>query len=171
MNRGAGVSREPLHSGAALAVVSRGFGTQDQSWAAPVMPAEAVHLLALIKSSRNHMGASRYFVFFFCWSESFVCFQAGAHQAADFSRPGPVAGGFGAGRAHLHHLRPGSLYGHWCIDWTFPCYWNSWKFESGTYNAGVYSINVAGLLSEIFGFDIFPSWITLREFMCGVGPV
>ena len=61
LNRGAGVSREPHHSGAALAVVSRGFGTQDQSWAAPVMPAEAVQLLALIKSSQNHMGASRYF--------------------------------------------------------------------------------------------------------------
>ena len=62
MNRGAGVSREPLHSGAAL--VSREFGAQDQSWAAPVMPAEAVQLLALIKNTRNHMGASRYFVFF-----------------------------------------------------------------------------------------------------------
>ena len=64
LNRVAGVSREPLHSGAALAVVSREFGTQDQSWAAPVMPAEAVQLLALIKNTRNHMGASRYFVFF-----------------------------------------------------------------------------------------------------------
>ena len=59
LNRGAGVSRGPVHCGAAPAGVSRQFEARDQGWAAPVMSAEAVQLLALIKASRNHMGASR----------------------------------------------------------------------------------------------------------------
>ena len=62
LNRGAGVSRGPFHG---VAVVSRECEARDQAWAAPVMTAEAVQLLELIKSSRNHMGASRYFAFFF----------------------------------------------------------------------------------------------------------
>ena len=65
LNRGAGVSRGSFHSVAAPAVVSREYEARDQGWAAPVMNAEAVQLLELIKSSRNHMGASRYFTFFF----------------------------------------------------------------------------------------------------------
>ena len=65
LNRGAGVSRGPFHGVAAPAVVSRECEARDQGWAAPVMNAEAVQLLELIKSSRNHMGASRYFTFFF----------------------------------------------------------------------------------------------------------
>ena len=113
LNRGAGVSRGPFHGVAAPAVVSREYEARDQGWAAPVMNAEAVQLLELIKSSRNHMGASRYFTFFSCClSESSISTQAGAEQAAHFSRPGTAAGGSGAGRAHLHHLRPGPLYGH-----------------------------------------------------------
>ena len=62
LNRGAGVSRGPFHG---VAVVSRECEARDQAWAAPVMNAEAIQLLELIKSSRNHMGASRYFAFFF----------------------------------------------------------------------------------------------------------
>ena len=65
LNRGAGVSRGSFHSVAAPAVVSRECEARDQGWAASVMTAEAVQLLELIKSSRNHMGASRYFTFFF----------------------------------------------------------------------------------------------------------
>ena len=112
LNRGAGVSRGPFHGVAAPAVVSRECEARDQAWAAPVMNAEAVQLLELIKSSRNHMGASRYFTFFFAVYLKVLSTQAGAEQAAHFSRPGTAAGGSGAGRAHLHHLRPGPLYGH-----------------------------------------------------------
>ena len=113
LNRGAGVSRGPIHGSAAPAVVSREYEARDQGWAAPVMTAEAVQLLALIKGSRNHMGASRCFTFFFCClSEYSVFTQARAEQAAHFSRTGTAAGGFGPGRAHLHHLRPRPLYGH-----------------------------------------------------------
>ena len=59
----AGVSRGSFHGSAAPAVVSREYEARDQGWAAPVMTAEAEQLLSLIKSSRNHMGASRYFFF------------------------------------------------------------------------------------------------------------
>lgn len=55
----AGVSRGSFHGSAAPAVVSREYEARDQGWAAPVMTAEAEQLLSLIKSSRNHMGASR----------------------------------------------------------------------------------------------------------------
>jgi len=60
LNRGAlaGVSRG-LNHGGATPVVSREYGVPDQGWATPVMSAEAVQLLSMIKSSRNHMGASR----------------------------------------------------------------------------------------------------------------
>lgn len=116
LNRGAlaGVSRG-LNHGGATPVVSREYGVPDQGWATPVMSAEAVQLLSMIKSSRNHMGASRYVTFFCCCFSKKKCsvlIQARAEQAAHYSRPGTVAGGFSARRAHLYHLRPGSLYGH-----------------------------------------------------------
>jgi len=59
LNGGAGVSRGLIHSSAAPAVVSREYGVRDQGWATPVMSAEALQLLSLIKGSQNHMGASR----------------------------------------------------------------------------------------------------------------
>jgi len=59
LNRGAGVSRGLNHGSAAPAVVSREYSVRDQGWAAPMMSAEALQLLSLIKGSQNHMGASR----------------------------------------------------------------------------------------------------------------
>jgi len=61
LNRGGGMSRESQSRGAGSSGVSRELGVRDQAWGAPapVMSAEAVQLLSLIKNSQNPMGASR----------------------------------------------------------------------------------------------------------------